>query len=96
MIEVHDTYSLGEFQRNTDEHIARLKESGRPTVLTVDGKAKLVVQDVAAYDNLLETVDQAEAIIGIQRGLLSIERGEGIPAEVAFQQIWDSVREPGE
>jgi PHD/YefM family antitoxin component YafN of YafNO toxin-antitoxin module len=92
MIQLNDTYALSDFQRNTREHIERLKESGRPTVLTVDGKAELVVQDVAAYDALLDAVDQAEAIIGIQRGLRSFERGEGIPLEKALQQIRDSVR----
>ena len=92
MIEPNDTYPLSDFQQSTREHIERLKESRRPTVLTVDGKPELVVQDVAAYDALLEAVDRAETIIGIHRGLRSFERGEGIPAEVAFRQIRDSVR----
>ena len=31
--------------------------------------------------------DLAEAVLGIRRGLESIERGEGIPAEEAFAKL---------
>ena len=47
----------------------------------------MVVQDASSYQRLLEVIDRAEAIIGIKRGLESMERGEGIPAEEAFRQL---------
>ena len=37
MIHLDDIYSLTEFQRHTKEHIERLKQTGRPEVLTVNG-----------------------------------------------------------
>jgi len=77
MIDLNDIYSLSDFQRKTREHIERLKQTGKPTVLTVNGKAELVVQDASAYQALLDRVDEAEAIVGIQRGLDSMDRGEG-------------------
>ena len=89
MIDLNDIYSLSDFQRKTREHIGRLKETGKPAVLTVNGKAELVVQDAAAYQALLDLVDQAEAIIGIQRGLRSFERGEGRAAEAVFDDLMD-------
>lgn len=49
MIDVRDIYSLSDFQRKTREHIRRLKHTGRPEVLTVNGKAELVVQAAGAY-----------------------------------------------
>jgi PHD/YefM family antitoxin component YafN of YafNO toxin-antitoxin module len=64
-----------------------LKKTGRPVVLTVNGKATLVVQDASAYQTMLDTVDRAEAIAGIQRGLESLQRGEGEPAAVALDRI---------
>jgi hypothetical protein len=39
-------------------------------VLTIDGKAELVVQDAEAYQALL---DRVEAIEGIQRGLADVK-----------------------
>ena len=48
MIALQDIRSLTDFQRNTKSHLKRLKSTGRPEVLTVNGKAELIVQDAAA------------------------------------------------
>jgi PHD/YefM family antitoxin component YafN of YafNO toxin-antitoxin module len=39
---------LTEFKRNTTEFLSQLKETGQPVVLSVDGKAELVVQDASS------------------------------------------------
>jgi hypothetical protein len=39
MVHLEDIYSLTEFQRHTKEHIERLKQTGRPEVLTINGSA---------------------------------------------------------
>ena len=87
MVHLEDIHSLTDFQRNTKEHIQRLKETGRPEVLTVNGKAEIVVQDAASYQRLLELIDRAEAIEGIQKGLVSMQRGEGTPAQEVFTRL---------
>jgi prevent-host-death family protein len=51
---------LTEFQRNTREHIKRLKRTGRPEILTVNGQAEIVVQDAKSYQQLTERVQEAE------------------------------------
>ena len=81
MIALKDIRSLTDFQRNTKSHLRRLKNSGRPEVLTVNGRAELIVQDAAAYE---ETLD---AIRGIQRGLGAMKTGTGKPARKALEQI---------
>ena len=87
MLKTSDIHSLTDFQRNTRVHIDRLRETGRPEVLTVNGRAELVVQDAAAYQDLLDRMDRAEAIAGIRRGLASMKRGEGRPAEEALEEL---------
>lgn len=82
MIALEDIRSLTDFQRNTKSHLRRLKATGRPEVLTVNGKAELIVQDAAAYE---ETLD---AIRGIQRGLDAMKAGTGKP----FRQTLDEIR----
>jgi prevent-host-death family protein len=82
-----DIDSLTHFKRNTGEVIEQLKTTGQPMVLTVNGKAEVVVQDAASYQRMLDLIDRAEAIIGVKKGLESIERGEGIPAEEAFERL---------
>lgn len=72
--------SLNDFANNATEAVERLKETGQPQVLTVDGRAEAVMLDVASFQRLLELADRADAISGIRRGLESAARGEGIPA----------------
>jgi PHD/YefM family antitoxin component YafN of YafNO toxin-antitoxin module len=81
MVALQDIRSLTDFQRNTKSHLRRLKSSGRPEVLTVNGRAELIVQDAAAYE---ETLD---AIRGIQRGLEAAAAGRGEPARKVLERI---------
>jgi hypothetical protein len=55
--------------------IAQLRETGEPLLLTVDGKAELVVQDAASYQQLLAHVDRLEALVGIRSGLKDYAEG---------------------
>jgi prevent-host-death family protein len=75
--------SLSDFKRNTSE-LERLKKTGNPLVLTVNGKAEVVVQDAAAYQELLERV---ETIEGIQRGLTDVKAGRTSPAREVFNRL---------
>jgi prevent-host-death family protein len=70
-----DIQSLSTFKRNTNELINQMKETGNPMVLTVNGKAELVVQDAAAYQKLLDTLEKLETLIGIKKGLEDIATG---------------------
>jgi PHD/YefM family antitoxin component YafN of YafNO toxin-antitoxin module len=87
MFQLDDIHSLTHFQRNTKEHLERLKTTGRPEILTVNGKAELVVQDAASYQKLLEALDRVEALEGIRRGLASMKRGEGRPLENILEDL---------
>lgn len=78
MIQVQNIRSLSEFQRNAKSHIRRLKKTGEPEVLTVNGQAQVVVQDAMAYQKLLDELDRKQATEGIARGLAQAKRGEGI------------------
>ncbi|HLK51646.1 MAG TPA: type II toxin-antitoxin system Phd/YefM family antitoxin [Bryobacteraceae bacterium] len=49
-----DIHSLSAFKRNSLRFLRRLRESGGPMVLTVNGKAEFVLQDVASYQRLRE------------------------------------------
>lgn len=82
-----DIKSLSSFKRDSVTLIGQLKRTGKPVVLTVNGKAEVVVQDAKSYQQMLELVDRAEAVVGIRKGLAAMARGEGIPAEKAFERI---------
>lgn len=53
MLDITKTKSLTDFKRNSSDHLARLKETGEPELLTVNGEAAIVVQEAGAYQELL-------------------------------------------
>ena len=74
-----DIHSLTDFKRKTTQLDGLLKTTGRPLVLTVNGKAELVVQDAASYQQVLDLMDRVEAVEGIRRGLDQMHRGKARP-----------------
>jgi hypothetical protein len=47
MIRPEDIGSLTDFQRNARAHLKRLRRTGRPELLTLNGKAEVVVQNAS-------------------------------------------------
>lgn len=94
MIKLEDIHSLSDFQRNTKDHVTRLKESGKPTVLTVNGKAELVVLSASSFQKIADQVERAETIEGIRRGLEEAKSGKGRTAKEAFESIRKKHRIP--
>src|SRR5438067_13914286 len=84
-----DIHSLTDFKRKTTAFIKQLKETGAPLVLTVNGKAELVVQDAAAYQKLLELLSQIETIQTLRERLAAARRGEGRPVEEFFDEVYE-------
>jgi PHD/YefM family antitoxin component YafN of YafNO toxin-antitoxin module len=62
MIRSEDITSLTDFAKNTKAHIERLKRTGRPELLTVNGKAEVVVQSATAYQLLIESLERLKRI----------------------------------
>lgn len=82
-----DIQSLSTFKRNTNELIDQMKETGNPIVLTVNGKAELVVQDAISYQKLLDSIEQLETIIGIKTGLEDMAKGETEPLSQFIEEM---------
>lgn len=80
----NDIRSLSDFKRNTVDLLERIRKTGNPMVLTINGKAELVVQAAEAYQALL---DRVEAIEGIQRGLADVKAGRTKPASQVFARL---------
>jgi prevent-host-death family protein len=83
-----DIHSLSTFKRDTAKLVRQMKKTKEPVVLTVNGKAELVVQDAESYQKLLEVRDRMETIEGIQRGLASMKGKRGKPAEQFFREFF--------
>lgn len=82
-----DIHPLTDFKRNTSEFLALLKETGHPVVLTINGKAELVVQDAKSYQRLHDLAERLETIQAVKEGLMSADRGEGRPMDEVFDEL---------
>ena len=87
MIDLREVRSVTEFQRNIKDYVGRLKENKTPLVLTVNGRAELVVQDAESYQLILERLERAETLASIRRGMEQFDRGEGIHLDQAEEQL---------
>ncbi len=82
-----DIRPLTEFKRETSRFVARLKETGRPSVLTVNGKPSVVVMDAAAWQDVQDQIDYAQTVAGIRKGLDQARAGEGVEASTFFDDL---------
>lgn len=82
-----DIHSLSDFKRKTTEFLARMKKSRHPVVLTINGRAELVVQDAASYQRLLERAERAEMTEFLRESRKDVEAGRTEPAAAALARL---------
>jgi len=87
MIDPDNIMSMTDFKRDTARWVRKMRRSGRPGVLTVNGRAEAVVMDAASYRKLMEAVEQAEVVEAVQRSMREFEKGRGMPAVEALRKL---------
>jgi len=83
-----DIKSLSTFKRDTTRLIKQMRKTKQPLVLTVNGAAAIVVQDVESYQQLLDAKERMEAIEGIREGIASLKSGKGRTADDFFAALF--------
>ena len=85
MIDVtNDIHSMTAFKRDSTGLLEHMRKSGRPLVLTINGKAEVVVLDAASYRDVAEHLD---AIARIRRGLEQAKKGMGRSVDEVFADL---------
>ncbi len=82
-----DIESLSSFKRSTVDLVERMRQTGRPIVLTINGKAELVVQHVESYQRLLDLADRMETLEAIEAGLKDVDAGRVVPAGQVLKKL---------
>lgn len=82
-----DVDSLSSFKRNTPAFLKRLKKTGNPVVLTINGKPALVVQDPASYQQLMERAERVKNTAALRQSVKEMKAGQGIPAEDVLTEM---------
>ena len=81
---VEDIHPIACFRTHAAEVMRHLKTTGRPVMLTVDGKAALVVRDAGAYRRLLDLAAQASIPAAIRLGPGNLKNNRTRPAPAVF------------
>jgi PHD/YefM family antitoxin component YafN of YafNO toxin-antitoxin module len=82
-----DIHPLSDFKRNTPKYLELLRETGDPMVLTINGRAALVVMDTESYQEILDRLAYAEELAAIRKGIEEFNRDEGRPARKALEDL---------
>lgn len=71
--------SVSEFRRTDATELAKkLRRSGRPLGLTVNGEKRLVVLDIATYRETVErlnALEDADDVIALMQGMADVDAG---------------------
>jgi prevent-host-death family protein len=70
-----DITPLTDFKRDTAAYIRKLRKTGRAQVLTVNGRAEVVVQSAKSYQKTLEFMEDAATVNVLKQRLADVDRG---------------------
>lgn len=79
-----DILSITDFKHNTKNVVDRVKSEKKAAVLTQNGQASVVVLDVGTYQILLKDAEIGAMMRGIEKGLDSMEKGNGSSVQDVF------------
>ena len=82
-----DIRPLTDFKHHTPEFVQQLKTTGEPIVLTINGKAALVVQDAESYQKLLDIAEKARTQETVRQGIEEMRAGLGRPSDEVFADL---------
>lgn len=83
-----DIMSLSTFKRDSNKVVRLMKKTGEPVVLTVNGKAELVVQDAESYQTLLELKERADTVEVLRQRLATVGKKKGRAADEFFAEFF--------
>jgi len=91
---VDDIHPLSEFKKNASKLIKQVQATGRPMVLTVNGKPAVVLQDPVTYRNSAKDAEYWSTIAALKRAYDDIENSDDWPThDEAFASIRKKISE---
>jgi len=78
---------ISNLKRKTAALLRQLAETGEPVVLTRNGEPTVVIQDAAAYQELMDLRDRLDTILRVKRGIADMKAGRTEPAAKVFARL---------
>jgi PHD/YefM family antitoxin component YafN of YafNO toxin-antitoxin module len=92
MVRPEDIHPLTDFKRRTAQHVLEMRKSGRPRVLTINGRAAVVVADAGAYRELVDLVERLQTAAAVAEGRRDAEAGRKRPAGAVVADLRKRLR----
>lgn len=90
-MKLHDTVkSISYVKSHASEILNKISDSHATYVITQNGEAKAVIQDIEEYDKLQESLAMLKIIA---QGKKDIDEGKTMPVREAFKLIRDRIAE---
>jgi PHD/YefM family antitoxin component YafN of YafNO toxin-antitoxin module len=86
-LDLAQIYPVTEFVRNYKAHLSRLRETGRPEVLTVNGVAECVLVDTKTYQEMNDAWERERFVQAVNEGIEQMNSGTGKSSRESFQEI---------
>ena len=79
-----DILPLTDFKKNTKAVLGKIEESGRPVVLTINGKPEYALVEIGQYSREMQDYELLKQLVKAERSLAA---GKGVPAKQALSQV---------
>lgn len=87
-MDITNIYSLTDFLRNHKTHVARIKKTKKPEVLTIKGKSELVLIDAKEYQKMSNTYKNQDLVDFINAGVDEALSGKVKSKEEVFKLLF--------
>jgi prevent-host-death family protein len=83
-----DIQSLSDFKQNASKLVKQVRLTKEPLVLTVNGKAAVVIQDAESYQTMIDRGEYSETVAALRVALADIENSDQWPTtEEVFSEL---------
>ncbi len=82
-----DIHPMSEHRARLTEHLKQVQETGRPKVITQNGRPAAVMLSPAAYDELVSKAELQDDIAAVKQGLAEAQSNQGQEAKSALRAI---------
>jgi prevent-host-death family protein len=106
MISLDNIHSLTDFKRNASNFVEQVRATRSPLVLTVNGKAAVIVQDASTFQGLLDRMQAIETELlelkqaalrkDLQVGLNQLANGQYTDyTEDSLDEFFEQIKQEG-
>jgi len=87
MLRLDQVHPVTDFVRNYKSYLGRIKETGSPEVLTVNGKPEYVIIDAARFQAIEDELEQIRFVQAVNAGIEDMRAGRGSSLSETMAEI---------